>query len=654
MRPINWNRIDDPIDLEVWHRLTGNFWLPEKIPLSNDIPSWNRLTEEEQDVVMKVFAGLTLLDTLQGEVGAPDMLPDARTQHEEAVLCNQAFMEAFSGDTQLLTLDGWVDIKTIYEKQNFKVAQFDAETEKISFVEPLAYFSHFADEVYEIGGKNGNAKQVVSGGHRVYYERKTRSGIVHEVREAREFADNALQTRSLYHMRTAGEALHGAGLTPQDRLKIAIQADGAFDNYTKNSNGELSRSGIITGTVPVRFTLAKERKINRLRQLSKEANWELREYGKDKRGRDTFTLMVPVEHVGDRYTKNFEGWWSYDQSYEFAKEFIDEVALWDGHNDTKHNAVAYTSIHKENANFFMAMSALAGYRARLYPRKDDRSETFNDTYYIRAAKNTNKVNFQSVVCNRVEPQQVYCVQVPSTFLLTHNGLGTVISGNCVHAKSYSSIFSTLSNTQQIDEVFEWAETDPLLQKKANRMRYFYEANTDELSPLRRKAASVLLESFQFYSGFYLPLHYAAQSKLTNTADIIRLIMRDEGVHGYYLGYKYQVARQQDIDADQRAQLDQEVLALAGELYELEMKYTESLYDGLGWTENVKVFCRYNLNKAMNNLGYKNYFPATETRVEPRILAQMSLDTNETHDFFSGSGSSYVIGTVESTTDDDWM
>ncbi|MEY4434868.1 MAG: hypothetical protein RIR16_908, partial [Actinomycetota bacterium] len=27
-RPINWNRIEDPVDLDVWNRLTQNFWLP--------------------------------------------------------------------------------------------------------------------------------------------------------------------------------------------------------------------------------------------------------------------------------------------------------------------------------------------------------------------------------------------------------------------------------------------------------------------------------------------------------------------------------------------------------------------------------------------------------------------------------------------------
>lgn len=67
--PINWNRIEDPKDLEVWNRLINNFWIPEKIPLSNDIPSWNTLTDEEKLTTVRVFAGLTLLDTIQAKVG---------------------------------------------------------------------------------------------------------------------------------------------------------------------------------------------------------------------------------------------------------------------------------------------------------------------------------------------------------------------------------------------------------------------------------------------------------------------------------------------------------------------------------------------------------------------------------------------------------
>ena len=85
---INWNRVPDEVDDQVWGRLTTNFWLPEKVPVSNDIPSWQTLTEYEQTMTARVFTGLTLLDTIQGTVGAVSMIPDASTPHEEAVLTN--------------------------------------------------------------------------------------------------------------------------------------------------------------------------------------------------------------------------------------------------------------------------------------------------------------------------------------------------------------------------------------------------------------------------------------------------------------------------------------------------------------------------------------------------------------------------------------
>ena len=90
VQAINWNRLVDDKDLEVWDRLTGNFWLPEKVPLSNDVPSWATLTEDEKLMTNRVFTGLTLLDTIQGTVGAVSLIPDARTPHEEAVLTNIA------------------------------------------------------------------------------------------------------------------------------------------------------------------------------------------------------------------------------------------------------------------------------------------------------------------------------------------------------------------------------------------------------------------------------------------------------------------------------------------------------------------------------------------------------------------------------------
>ncbi len=311
-RPINWNKIEDQVDLDVWNRLTQNFWLPEKIALSNDIQSWSTLRPEEQLLTMRVFTGLTMLDTIQGTVGAMSLMPDSRTQHEEAVITNIAFMES------------------------------------------------------------------------------------------------------------------------------------------------------------------------------------------------------------------------------------------------------------------------------------------------------------------------------------------------VHAKSYSSVFSTLCSSSDIEDAFRWSEDNPYLQKKAEIVLGYYRGD----DPLKRKVASTLLESFLFYSGFYLPMYWSSRAKLTNTADLIRLIIRDEAIHGYYIGYKFQLALAEE-SKERQEELKSYTYDLLMELYENEVRYTADLYDDIGLTEDVKKFLHYNANKALMNLGFDPLFPKEITNVNPAILAALSPNSDENHDFFSGSGSSYVMGKHESLTDDDW-
>lgn len=218
----------------------------------------------------------------------------------------------------------------------------------------------------------------------------------------------------------------------------------------------------------------------------------------------------------------------------------------------------------------------------------------------------------------------------------------------VHAKSYSSIFSTLLSTTEINESFRWSEENKNLQRKAHIIMNYYQGD----DPEKRKVASTLLESFLFYSGFYAPMYWSAHAKLTNTADLIRLIIRDEAVHGYYIGYKYQLAVNES-SPERQQELKDYTFDLLTELYDNEESYTEDLYDPLGLTEDVKKFLRYNANKALMNLGYEALFPADSTDVNPAILAALSPSADENHDFFSGSGSSYVIGEIVDTEDDDW-
>ena len=217
----------------------------------------------------------------------------------------------------------------------------------------------------------------------------------------------------------------------------------------------------------------------------------------------------------------------------------------------------------------------------------------------------------------------------------------------VHAKSYSSIFSTLNTKSEIEAIFEWTNNNEYLQKKAKIINDIYENGT----ALQKKVASTFLETFLFYSGFFTPLYYLGNNKLANVAEIIKLIIRDESVHGTYIGYKFQLGFN-ELSEKEQDDLRDWMYDLLYQLYENEENYTKTLYDQVGWTEEVLTFLRYNANKALMNLGQDPRFPDTANDVNPIVMNGISTGTSN-HDFFSQIGNGYLLGSVEAMQDDDY-
>ncbi len=217
----------------------------------------------------------------------------------------------------------------------------------------------------------------------------------------------------------------------------------------------------------------------------------------------------------------------------------------------------------------------------------------------------------------------------------------------VHAKSYSSIFSTLNTPKEIAEIFAWTDSNEILQYKAQKINDIYQNGT----PLQKKVASVFLETFLFYSGFYTPLYWLGHNKLANVAEIIKLILRDESVHGTYIGYKFQLGFN-ELSEEEQEEFKGWMYELLYDLYENEEKYTHLLYDQVGWSDDVLVFLRYNANKALMNLGMDPLFPDTAEDVNPVVMNGISTSTSN-HDFFSQVGNGYLLGIGEAMQDSDY-
>ena len=556
MEAINWNAIEDIVDKATWEKLTEQFWLDTRVPLSNDLDDWRKLPQNEKDLIGKVFGGLTLLDTMQAETGVEVLKPDVRTQHEEAVLCNISFMECYTKGHQLLTYDGFKDISEITE--NDFVLAYNKDTNTTQFEGVVKTSNHKADKIYHFYNKYFFDLKV-SPGHRMLIENETNEGI----------KQYTITAEELYN---------------QENL----------NNYRIPLNREFKYKDVYLSDNEKSDILDIEK-----RNLKFEEKFDLEEFNSSK-----------------------------------AKDFILLISKEDK------NFIYYKTNNKSNKNFIESLISIAGYTFSTI-------QEHNLKYSIKIKKDENNLSFKDVNKKILGSEIVYGVEVPSSYLVVKTKNGLVISGNCVHAKSYSSIFSTLNTKSEIEEIFEWTHTNKYLQKKAEIVNNIYKNGT----ALEKKVASVFLESFLFYSGFFTPLYYLGNNKLSNVAEIIKLIIRDESVHGTYIGYKFMLAYNELSEYEQN-KIKNWAYDLLFELYQNEEKYTEELYDEIGWTEEVKVFLRYNANKALMNLGLDPLFTESANDVNPIVMNGISTGTSN-HDFFSQVGNGYLIGQVEATQDSDY-
>ncbi|WKC58723.1 class 1b ribonucleoside-diphosphate reductase subunit beta [Borrelia sp. P9F1] len=222
----------------------------------------------------------------------------------------------------------------------------------------------------------------------------------------------------------------------------------------------------------------------------------------------------------------------------------------------------------------------------------------------------------------------------------------------MHAKSYSSIFSSLSNIDRIDNIFSWVKNYRNFQDKLDLILSRYNNIYDRMSLYKALCTSVFLETFLFYSGFFYPLYLAGQGKMINSGEIINLILRDESVHGVFVGLLAQEEFNKMTNREQEL-ARKEVLSILERLYGLENAYTRELYSSIGLEVSVDVFVRYNADKALMNLGFDPIFNIKDVDVNPLVLNGLRTHT-KTHDFFSTKGNGYIKPMkVEVLQDDDF-
>ena len=188
------------------------------------------------------------------------------------------------------------------------------------------------------------------------------------------------------------------------------------------------------------------------------------------------------------------------------------------------------------------------------------------------------------------------------------------------------------------------------ERKAELVLAQYKNTTNPKNLYLSMVTSVFLESFLFYSGFFYPLYLAGQGKMVSSGEIISLILRDESLHGKYIGLLAQEIYN-EFDEETKKEVDVKRDEIRDALMQNEENYTRLIYEGTGLEEEVVNFLKYNANTAMNNLGFNAVYEVSP--INPMVLNGLSTET-KTHDFFSTKGNGYQKGKYEELQDEDFI
>lgn len=632
-----------------------NNWAPEEIGVGPDVMDYKDpdLDPKHKHLFESVMAQLTTFDIERGDDAAETFLSIMQPAEIRHYLKRLVWDECVVEGTEVLTQSGWAPVESI--SCSTLIAQWWRDS-TLSWTYPTKISVSVRDNSVALNTKD-TLQQHVTLGHRVPYWTDTGELLV---KEAGQLTANGHAKHPLCGSMRSGPTQKTA-LSCGDRFLIALQADGSLsDRYT----------GERCGTVPVIFSLKKQRKQDRLEAILAECNWPYKAKI-DGRGRKVYAVSVPLADITP--TKEFNDWVKLgDISCDWAKAFVEEVSYWDGHRVNGYNRIEYNSTNKNNSDMVCAVAALAGYATKVVRVEDGRSTTFNDVHWVYINKARKYAKGGSLDITAVSNVHTfYGVEVPSTFMLIRYNGRVSVTGNCVHTRSYRYVIENLGIPLSIYD--RWHEV-PAMKARVEMaqeisapllkvMGWMY--LNDEPMPQGTwiKSKQDLLRSMVFwfliFEGVWFwvnllgPIQQLARlGRFKGAAEQFQYIARDEQSHigfGHRLIQEFMVQYPECLTNSFQDQISQDVIRAI----ELEKEFAEyCLKDGpiLGYSvpEHVAT-AKFFANMRLGAVGLPQPFDDAY-HAFPWMSEQMELKKEK--NFFETRVTDYQAGGALSFEDDD--
>ena len=511
-----------------------NHWTPLDINMLPDVHDYHhKLTDAQKHIFENVLAYLSTSDILamrniglaiMEKMTAPELqIYQARQVYEEALHC-------FKEGTEVLTPQGWVDFRKLAEGQT--VAQY-CENGTIEFVKPLGitrdYFEgnliRFSSSVYE---------SVVTPNHRcVAFDTRNDNKLVIQTAEQISVHNKTIPVAGRLNTQNT------ASLSWLERLAIAYQADGTLVNPRSNS---------FTGT-GYRFHFKRVDKIERLEEILNQL--EVR-YSKYTCKDESTCFEIPKQNL--ELVKDFS-WVNFKAiSYEWIREFIDELMNWDGSRSS--DMLRYVTTNQSCYDVVMALGVMANYRCGVHKTKTSVGSTawtinFIERPYVsgRTIEKTTEA-----YCG-----YVYSVGVPSTMLVVRYNDKVTVSGN---TWTYQHCIETIGLDQT--DIYNRYRTKPAINAKIQMSSNKLSAVTSNNLNLHNKDDleqfvmsyiffAAIFEGCWFYNGFTPIFALQRLGLMKSTSEQLQYILRDEVLHASFgIRVIRQILQEESLTLDPKA------------------------------------------------------------------------------------------------------
>jgi uracil-DNA glycosylase family 4 len=321
----------------------------------------------------------------------------------------------FDEHTEVLTNAGFLPIPYVVENiKNLLVAQYDSDDETVSFAAASNPIRRKADDLVHIVSEQVDL--MVTAGHRLLFrERPGRNKRVTVLE-----AQNIQQNRRWVHAGSYTWSTAGLGGCDFVRLLVATQADGSYHNGGW------------------RFNLNKERKYKRLCELLNilQVKYTHKDLGSQLPAGYTCRYSVrllagSIAEMLHRFltSKRLYNRYLLNMTVDEANAFLVEIGKWDG--SVEAGNIRYSTTIKKNAEWVQIVATLCGKRAHVRP-------CINPINYWRVnicpRRSKSAVTSNTLPVKQPGTAYVYCVDVPTTFLIVRRNGKVVIAGNCTGQK----------------------------------------------------------------------------------------------------------------------------------------------------------------------------------------------------------------------------